>query len=285
MVGPCGLEPQTSTVSRWRSSQLSYGPIVLGCIGLDSFSGSREISSGDRFETDWEAEKFSSRATASILAEFGECAYRAVIVILACPRRCCTVMRSTPASIRRQVFTLVRQSGTRALGPDRTSAPRTSPFQFYAKDHNSLSVFKAGSKRVPHVLEIHDCRLFVLSLCFSLIEFPRLAINAETPFDVSLDARPGEIKSEGIARQLYDLLIRCGKIEFRSVHSTRALDDHLTGLKMNAILLGIVDDRAPEFIIRARFRQSDVSPDLRRKVVQIFLELNFSEFACRQLPA
>ena len=27
MVGPCGLEPQTSTVSRWRSSQLSYGPI------------------------------------------------------------------------------------------------------------------------------------------------------------------------------------------------------------------------------------------------------------------
>jgi hypothetical protein len=26
MVGPCGLEPQTSTVSRWRSSQLSYGP-------------------------------------------------------------------------------------------------------------------------------------------------------------------------------------------------------------------------------------------------------------------
>ena len=28
MVGPCGLEPQTSTVSRWRSSQLSYGPIA-----------------------------------------------------------------------------------------------------------------------------------------------------------------------------------------------------------------------------------------------------------------
>src|SRR5271155_4542839 len=26
VVGPCGLEPQTSTVSRWRSSQLSYGP-------------------------------------------------------------------------------------------------------------------------------------------------------------------------------------------------------------------------------------------------------------------
>jgi hypothetical protein len=29
MVGPCGLEPQTSTVSRWRSSQLSYGPTDL----------------------------------------------------------------------------------------------------------------------------------------------------------------------------------------------------------------------------------------------------------------
>jgi hypothetical protein len=26
MVGPNGLEPLTSTVSRWRSSQLSYGP-------------------------------------------------------------------------------------------------------------------------------------------------------------------------------------------------------------------------------------------------------------------
>src|SRR5579864_1151070 len=26
MVGPCGLEPQTSSVSRTRSNQLSYGP-------------------------------------------------------------------------------------------------------------------------------------------------------------------------------------------------------------------------------------------------------------------
>jgi hypothetical protein len=32
MVGPCGLEPQTSTVSRWRSSQLSYGPITTGSL-------------------------------------------------------------------------------------------------------------------------------------------------------------------------------------------------------------------------------------------------------------
>src|SRR5271155_2127475 len=32
MVGPCGLEPQTSTVSRWRSSQLSYGPTVAESI-------------------------------------------------------------------------------------------------------------------------------------------------------------------------------------------------------------------------------------------------------------
>jgi hypothetical protein len=32
MVGPCGLEPQTSTVSRWRSSQLSYGPIAAESI-------------------------------------------------------------------------------------------------------------------------------------------------------------------------------------------------------------------------------------------------------------
>ena len=29
MVGPNGLEPLTSTVSRWRSSQLSYGPTDL----------------------------------------------------------------------------------------------------------------------------------------------------------------------------------------------------------------------------------------------------------------
>ena len=30
MVGPCGLEPQTSSVSRTRSNQLSYGPIPIG---------------------------------------------------------------------------------------------------------------------------------------------------------------------------------------------------------------------------------------------------------------
>src|SRR5215469_13246055 len=32
MVGPCGLEPQTSTVSRERSNQLSYGPNDAGTI-------------------------------------------------------------------------------------------------------------------------------------------------------------------------------------------------------------------------------------------------------------
>jgi hypothetical protein len=30
MVGPCGLEPQTSSVSRMRSNQLSYGPLASG---------------------------------------------------------------------------------------------------------------------------------------------------------------------------------------------------------------------------------------------------------------
>lgn len=30
MVGPCGLEPQTSSVSRTRSNQLSYGPLAFG---------------------------------------------------------------------------------------------------------------------------------------------------------------------------------------------------------------------------------------------------------------
>ncbi len=41
MVGPNGLEPLTSTVSRWRSSQLSYGPTDLPNIlaqGLSAFA-------------------------------------------------------------------------------------------------------------------------------------------------------------------------------------------------------------------------------------------------------
>jgi hypothetical protein len=52
MVGPCGLEPQTSTVSRWRSSQLSYGPIVLTSIGLASLSAPTKIWPGYRLGTD-----------------------------------------------------------------------------------------------------------------------------------------------------------------------------------------------------------------------------------------
>jgi hypothetical protein len=48
MVGPCGLEPQTSTVSRWRSSQLSYGPTDLFRIlaqGLAASSGQSFLDS------------------------------------------------------------------------------------------------------------------------------------------------------------------------------------------------------------------------------------------------
>jgi hypothetical protein len=41
MVGPCGLEPQTSSVSRTRSNQLSYGPLVLGVTSTTQTIGPR----------------------------------------------------------------------------------------------------------------------------------------------------------------------------------------------------------------------------------------------------
>ena len=41
MVGPCGLEPQTSSVSRTRSNQLSYGPLVFGVTSITQTIGSQ----------------------------------------------------------------------------------------------------------------------------------------------------------------------------------------------------------------------------------------------------
>ena len=39
MVGPCGLEPQTSSVSGKRSNQLSYGPVPTGANFLTQTCG------------------------------------------------------------------------------------------------------------------------------------------------------------------------------------------------------------------------------------------------------
>ena len=72
MVGPCGLEPQTSTVSRWRSNQLSYGPKATAKLSITTAASDRRHSSMAQ-----QLLKRSKPSSASLGAHFLEVSWKA----------------------------------------------------------------------------------------------------------------------------------------------------------------------------------------------------------------
>jgi len=92
------------------------------------------------------------------------------------------------------------------------------------------------------------------------------------------------MEPEGQARELDQRAVFCGQTN-RCAHSrTTVLHGHLVRVELDSIFFGFADYSVAQFLVLGHLSKANTSPDLRRDVLHVVLELNIGQFAGADLP-